>query len=81
MNNAKKYVQVFESVFQVDEEVLNENFTFSNIEIWDSLAHMTLITKLEEVFGIMFDTEDILEFGSFLNGKKVLEKYGVIFSA
>lgn len=80
MNNAEKYIQVFESVFQVDEEALNENFTFSNMEIWDSLAHMTLITKLEEVFGIMFDTEDILEFGSFLNGKKILEKYGVKFS-
>ena len=41
---------------------------------------MTLITKLEETFGLMFDTEDILNYGSYLNGKKILEKYGVDFS-
>jgi acyl carrier protein len=80
MKNTEKYTQVFMTVFQVKEEALGAEFTFSNVEMWDSLAHMTLITKLEETFGIMFDTEDILSYGSFLNGKKILEKYGVDFN-
>ncbi len=80
MNNTEKYTQVFMTVFQVHKEALDESFTFANIEMWDSLAHMTLITKLEETFGIMFDTEDILNYGSFFNGMKILEKYGVDFS-
>lgn len=80
MNNTEKYKQVFMTIFQVGEEALDENFTFANVEMWDSLAHMTLITKLEETFGIMFDTEDILGYGSFLNGKNILQKYGVNFS-
>lgn len=81
MNNTEKYAQVFMTVFQVDEDTLDENFTFANVEMWDSLAHMTLITKLEETFGIMFCTEDILCYGSFFNGKRILEKYGVDFKA
>lgn len=80
MNSIEKYTQVFISVFQVNKDALDESFTFANVEMWDSLAHMTLITKLEETFGIMFDTEDILHYGSFDNGMKILEKYGVDFS-
>lgn len=80
MNNTEKYIQVFRTVFQVNEEALDENFTFANIEMWDSLAHMTLITKLEETFGVIFCTEDILGYGSFRNGMRILEKYGVDFS-
>ncbi|MCI8977489.1 acyl carrier protein [bacterium 1xD8-48] len=80
MTNLEKYKQVFMMVFQVGEETLDEDFAFAKVEMWDSLAHMTLITKLEETFGLMFDTEDILNYGSYLNGKKILEKYGVDFS-
>lgn len=80
MKNKEKYTQVFMTVFHVDKTVLDENFTFANVEMWDSLAHMTLIAKLEETFGVMFNAEDILNYGSFLNGRKILEKYGVDFS-
>lgn len=80
MNNTEKYTQVFMTVFQVDRETLDENFTFAGVEMWDSLAHITLITKLEETFGIMFGVEDILNYGSFFNGKSILEKYGVDFT-
>lgn len=41
MKNTEKYTQVFMTVFQVKEEALGAEFTFSNVEMWDSLAHMT----------------------------------------
>ena len=44
---------------------------------WDSLAHMELIAQLEDVFGIMLETEDIIHFGGYENGKKILAKYGI----
>lgn len=80
MNNTEKYTQIFMTIFQVEKEALDENFTFANMDMWDSLAHMTLITQLEEAFGILFETEDILGYGSFFHGKKILEKYGVDFT-
>lgn len=79
MTNRVKYVEVFEEVFEVDKRVLNEEFNFSNIKKWDSLTHLTLITQLEDTFEIMFETEDILHFGGFENGMRILEKYGISF--
>lgn len=79
MNNLEKYRKVFRSLFDVEDDVLNENFRFNNVEKWDSVAHMSLISALEEEFEVLFDTEDILSYGSFENGMKILTKYGVKF--
>lgn len=79
MNNLERYKKVFVEIFDVEEQILDENFTFKGIEKWDSLTHLNLITTLEETFDVMFDTEDILHYGSYLNGIEILKKYGVNF--
>ncbi len=80
MANLEKYTQIFEDIFGVDESELNEDFTFAAVDEWDSMTHLTLIAELEDAFEVMFETEDILHFGGFENGKKILENYGVDFS-
>ena len=80
MTNLEKYRDVFVRALGVPKEVLNDGFTFKDVELWDSVAHLNLITELEDTFDIMFDSEDILHYGSYLNGIKILEKYGVDFS-
>lgn len=42
---------------------------------------MGLIADLETVFDVMLDTEEILNFGSYENGKKILQSKGVDFNA
>lgn len=79
MSNNEKYTQVFMDVFDAGKNELDENFNFKNIERWDSLTHLTLISELENAFDVMFETEDILHFGGFMNGMKILKKYGVEF--
>ena len=81
MNNLKKYQSVFVDIFNVPLEVLNDNFTFANTENWDCITHMGLIADLETVFDVMLDTEEILNFGSYENGKKILQSKGVDFNA
>ena len=77
MTNLEKYNRIFMQILGVKESVLNENFTFKAVEQWDSVAHLSLISELEDTFDVMFESEDILHYGSYENGKKILEKYGV----
>lgn len=79
MNNKEKYIEIFEDIFGVDKNVLNGEFNFLTVEKWDSLTHLALITQLEDTFEIMFETDDILHFGGFENGMKILKKYGINF--
>ena len=79
MSNLEKYNQVFVRVFDVSEAALNDAFTFKAVPEWDSVVHLSLISELEDTFDIMFESEDILHYGSYENGKKILERYGISF--
>lgn len=80
MTNLQKYNQAFMDVLGVKEDVLNETFTFKAVPQWDSVAHLSLITALEDAFEIMFESEDILHYESYENGKRILEKMGISFT-
>ena len=77
MNNLEKYNKIFMDVLGVKETVLNDSFIFKDIPQWDSVAHLSLISELEDTFDVMFESEDILHYGSYENGKKILERMGV----
>lgn len=77
--NKQKYIDIFTNIFGVEEDELNENFNFKDVEAWDSFTHLTLIGELEATFDVMFETDDILHFGGFENGMAILSRYGVDF--
>ena len=77
MSNLEKYNDIFMQVFGVTQDALNDKFTFKDVPQWDSVAHLNLISELEDTFDVMFDSEDILHYGSYQNGINILNKYGV----
>lgn len=77
MTNIEKLNNIFCEVFSADETALNENFNKCNVEGWDSVHQLSIITAVEDEFDIMLDAEDILEFTSYDNAKKVLTKYNI----
>lgn len=79
MSNEDKYAQVFMDTFSVDREQLNDKFVYQCVPAWDSVGHMGLIAALEDTFGIMMETDDIIDFSGYEKGKQTLAKYGVAF--
>ena len=79
MNNKQKYDQVFMECFSIDESVLGDNLEYNTIPEWDSVGHMSLIAELEEVFDIMMEMDDIIDFSSYKKGFELIAKYGVDF--
>lgn len=77
MKNIEKYNAVFCKVLNVPEKALDEKFTFKEVPQWDSVAHLALISELEDTFDVFFESEDILHYGSYLNGIEILKRYGV----
>ncbi len=55
----EKLTVIFRDVMDNDEIVLEENTTAEDIEEWDSLAHVQLIEKIEEVFGVKFSAKEM----------------------
>jgi acyl carrier protein len=76
MSNIKKYKDVFLEAFSVDKSSL-DNLEYNSITDWDSVGHMGLIAGLEEAFDVMLEMDDIIEFSSYAQGKKILKKYSI----
>ena len=77
MTNLEKLNRIFCEVFAVEESALGDTFNKDTVEGWDSVHQLSLTTAVEDEFDIMLDAEDILEFTSYDNVKKVLAKYEI----
>lgn len=54
--------KIFIDVFEDDSIRLNENTTTSDIEAWDSLNHIQMITAVEKHYKIRFNLNELLNF-------------------
>ena len=76
MTNLEKYNSAFCETLQINEDKL-EGLQYQGTQLWDSVGHMSLMAALEDVFDIMMDTDDIVDFSSYEKGKEILKKYDV----
>ena len=77
MSNLDLYKKTYISSLSIDEKVFSEKLEYNEIPEWDSIGHMTLMSKLEEEFDISLETDDIVDFSSFKKGIEILKKYKV----
>lgn len=54
----EKLQEIFREVFDDDTIVLSDSTNSSDIPDWDSLAHIQLISAIEDSFGIRFDLKE-----------------------
>ena len=77
MSSKKKYESIFIQSLSIDNKKFNENLKYNEIPEWDSIGHMTLMSGLEEGFGITMETDDIIDFSSYNKGIQILKKYNI----
>ena len=74
-----KYDLLFMDVFGVIQDQLNSSLLYQSVPSWDSVGHMEMISRVEELFGIVMEMDDIIDFSSYEEGKGILSKYGINF--
>ena len=79
MSNKEKYKETFIKSLAIDNKKFNENIKYNEIQEWDSIGHMTLISGLEESFAITMETDDIIDLSSYKKGIEILKKYKINF--
>lgn len=63
--------------FAVSPSALADGLTMSDVENWNSLTHIELIIGLEDLFGIQFTQDDVVEMTSVGAIRSVLQRYGL----
>lgn len=56
----ERFLKIFIDIMDNENIVLNDSITASDIDEWDSLAHIQLVVALEKEFNIKFTSKEIL---------------------
>jgi acyl carrier protein len=55
---------------------------YGRTEQWDSVAHMQLVVAIEDTFGIMIETDDVIAMSSYQEIRRILhERHGLLADA
>lgn len=55
----KKITEIARDVFDNEEVELMETTTAADVEEWDSLSHLSLVSDIEDEFGITFTLAEV----------------------
>ncbi|MGH4138828.1 acyl carrier protein [Clostridium sp.] len=78
MSNIEKLNKVLCDVLDFkNSEDIHDGMGPDDIECWDSLGHVELVTSLEEAFDITLDVIDISRMYTIGGIKKIIGKYGI----
>ena len=58
MDNKEKYQNIFVKSLALNENKFNENIKYNEVSEWDSIGHMTLMSGLEDGFGIAMEIDE-----------------------
>ena len=81
MSNLEQLENIFRDSLGLEQETQVHDLTYRSIEEWDSVAHMVLSGDIEDVFGVMLETDDVIELSSFTNAILILGKHGIAFES
>ena len=71
----EELLKVFQEVLQLDALPDPKELIYNEFPGWDSVGHMTLVAAIEERFGIMMETDDILGMSDFEKAMDVLVRH------
>ena len=80
MTELQKLRDAFRTALDLPADAPVDDLRYQDNEKWDSLAHMSLIATIEDEFGVMIDTDDVIGMSSFKEAITILGKYGVDIS-
>jgi len=73
-----KIEEIISKTFEIKEEEIKKDLTPEDIEKWDSLSQLNLLSSIEDEFKINLEFDEIFTVMKIDDIYKLLEKKGVI---
>ncbi|TFG33116.1 acyl carrier protein [Candidatus Thorarchaeota archaeon] len=69
-----KLLDILSRVFRIDQGEITDNLKRKDFEPWDSMAHLMLISEIENEFEIFFEDEEVVDIWTVGDLKKILNQ-------
>ena len=71
----ERTIEIFRDVFDDDAISITDDTTAADIEDWDSLTHITLVSEIESAFHYKFQMKEVLSMQNVGEMLDILEKH------
>lgn len=61
MDILEKVIDIVATTCEVDRSEVTVDSTVGDFPAWDSIGHLTILSTIEEEFGISFEPEEMME--------------------
>jgi acyl carrier protein len=55
----KKFIEHIAEILEIEESEITNSFEFKNVENWDSLAQLSLLTMADDEYGVILTDEKL----------------------
>ncbi|NLT38657.1 MAG: acyl carrier protein [Methanomassiliicoccus sp.] len=66
---------IFREELSISEEELVDSTAYNELEAWDSLTHLKIVSRIEEAFSIELEVDDIIGMENFGKAKAIVGRY------
>ncbi|MBO7562768.1 MAG: acyl carrier protein [Bacteroidales bacterium] len=73
MNVLEQVIEIVASVCEVDKTEVTPESTVGDFPAWDSMGHLSILSQVEETFGISFEPEEMMELEDVSDIVKAIE--------
>jgi len=74
---AQQLEGIFRESLGLEPDVDVTGLEYGKHERWDSVAHMALVGDIEDAYGIMLETDDVVDMSSYQKAVEILGRHGV----
>jgi acyl carrier protein len=65
-------LEILSKVLLLDKEKITDDLRRKDFEPWDSMAHLDIVSEIENEFEIFFEDEEVIELWTVGDIKKIL---------
>ncbi len=69
---------ILKEVFGIEAGTIEKNFNLRDLETWDSMAYMMLVSRVEQDFQIELDAEEIVKLLSIDQIELILKERNIV---
>jgi acyl carrier protein len=67
--------EVFAEALDLEIEEIEEDSSQDNLEDWDSLGHLNLISEIEKTFKVKITMDEVMEMTTYAKVKEIVNKH------
>jgi len=76
-NTQATFEDIICKILSLEKDQIGDNISRKDLEEWDSLTHLALVSELEQTFDIILSDDEVVEIETIGDIRKTLDKYAI----